>query len=78
MAGTGNWNETWRDTGFEGKIGRDGGISEPSTGPSSRYINERHINARVYLWHSGSKSANIERTLAIAFSRCLVLELRGL
>ncbi len=43
MAGTGNWNETLRDTGFEGEIGRDGGISEPSTGPSLWIIPELSI-----------------------------------
>ena len=32
IAGTG-LNETWRDTGFEGKIGRDGRTLELSTGP---------------------------------------------
>jgi hypothetical protein len=30
----GNWDEAWRDNGIWSENGRDGGISEPGTGPS--------------------------------------------
>ena len=35
-SGAGNWDEAWRDNGIhsEVKIGRDGVIPEPGTGPS--------------------------------------------
>ena len=36
--GAGNWEKAWRDNRFEVKIGQDGRISEPGTGPSTRGV----------------------------------------
>ena len=53
MSGTENWNETWRDTGFEGEIGRDGGISEPSTGPSIIACVVNIVNLGIDIYSDG-------------------------
>ena len=48
-AGTGNWDEAWRDNGILSEIGRDGGISEPGTGPSLQTVSCCHNVGYQYI-----------------------------